>query len=183
MLAPGCLSPEREHRVLTFFLDGVPPLEVATELPPPGELQAFADLTASAPLVTAPKPRAPQFYLHVPYAEKECEECHEDRFSNRLVAQEEELCWECHDKEDFPGEVVHGPMAAGDCGGCHDPHKSRYPYMLFDSGPALCMQCHDQETFPGSEEHRVDQGEDCVGCHNPHAAGRAYLLERDASPL
>jgi predicted CXXCH cytochrome family protein len=170
VLASGCLTPEQRHRVLDFFFDGVPPLtepHVAVEgLPPfaaiPSEgVDAVPEIFAS---------------VHGPYSQKECSECHRSRFSNSLVAEGAELCWRCHDEQDFPGDVVHGPMQAGRCEGCHHPHRSKNPLLLLKAGSELCAECHDESTFQLSEYHPPDYDSDCLKCHNPHAAGREYML-------
>ena len=113
-LASGCMSPERRYRVLSFLFDGVPaPGAVAPEEP--------ATAAAARKKRTTParsRPRAPLFVRHEP----------------------DELCWDCHDSEDFEGDVVHGPFAAGECTGCHSPHKSRFDYLLLSKGSAICAR-------------------------------------------
>jgi predicted CXXCH cytochrome family protein len=173
----GCATPEQRHRVLTFFFDGVPPLypeeaEPATEEVPADE----------APRLARVRPRRRPLSVHGPVAEKDCEQCHASDYSNQLTEPKEDLCWSCHDPEDFPGEVVHGPVAAGFCDGCHDPHRSAYPSLLVSAGGELCDTCHDQTGFANIDEHRSERGDDCQGCHDPHAADREYMLKRDAEP-
>jgi predicted CXXCH cytochrome family protein len=176
-LALGCLSPERKHRVLTFLFDGVPPLQVA------GDLPSLEEPEGSEPLVVARKePERPRGYQHGPYSQKACDQCHESRGSNRMLAEKSDLCFRCHESEGFGGAMIHGPLAAGDCKACHDPHKSPNEYLLVEDGPGLCSFCHDAKTFPGDDEHRAEQGEDCVRCHDPHSAGRAFMLRELAGP-
>jgi predicted CXXCH cytochrome family protein len=175
-LGPACASPEQKYQVLSFFFDGVPPLEGAAK---PGTAEAP---TVAEELMTAeiapkwPRPRSLKLIQHDPYAGDECEECHDSAFSNALVMPQEKLCWTCHDREDFEGQVVHGPMAAGECSGCHDPHESPNPDLLVRAPSALCERCHDESTFPIAQEHRAEQGDDCLECHDPHAADREFML-------
>jgi predicted CXXCH cytochrome family protein len=176
-LASGCLSTAARYRVLDFFFDGVP-APYATSVPSsPAEEQAIAE--QAAPLADQPlavESPAPQFSAHPPYAEKECSKCHDEAKSNELVAQGVDLCWNCHEQDNFVNKVVHGPVDSGYCLGCHDPHRSASPKLLLHADSELCGQCHDQRTFPQGELHRASEGDDCVGCHNPHSAGRAYML-------
>jgi predicted CXXCH cytochrome family protein len=166
-LTVGCLTPEQRHRVLTILFDGVPPLggpEVVLEAAlPPEELDAV------------PRPEAFRS-IHGPYSQKECSECHRSRFSNSLVAEGAELCWRCHEEEEYAGDVVHGPMEAGLCEGCHHPHRSANPLLLLKAGSEICAECHDERTFQLSEYHPPEYDSDCLSCHNPHAAGREYML-------
>lgn len=165
----GCLSPDQSYRLLTFFFDGVPPPGGVPDagLIPGAELDARLETRKS---------QQPELSVHGPYAKKDCDLCHEASFSNILKAPKEELCWSCHELEDFPGKVVHGPVAAGDCTACHDPHRSLYPHLLVTEVESLCDGCHDLENFPGLDEHRAKEGEDCLSCHDPHASPRKYML-------
>ena len=178
-LATGCLSPADRYRVLSFFFDGVPlpgaeqELVVLAAPPEPGE-------TRAAELV-APQPASEQS-AHAAYSDKECGECHDKGAANRLIARAEELCWNCHEQEEFAGDVMHGPVGSGQCVSCHNPHRAPRPHLLREAGSALCGGCHDQDTFPGGELHRDREGDDCVSCHNPHAAGREYMLRPETGP-
>jgi predicted CXXCH cytochrome family protein len=157
--------------MLTLFFDGVPPLHpVASEsLPEGGESPQLArervvNLKAS---------------VHGPVAEKACDECHSTRYSNQLKAEKEDLCWTCHDPEDFAGEVVHGPVAAGFCLGCHDPHRSQYEFLLLSDRADLCEGCHEQYDMAGIAEHSSGDAGLCQSCHDPHAADRKFMLKRN----
>lgn len=172
-LAPGCMSPERKHRILSFLFDGVPPLGGPVEL---AALPGQEPLEPLEPIHRPGRPPEPTLYLHGPYAQKKCGDCHEGRRSNRLLVRKQELCWKCHEQEEFDYEVLHGPVASGQCDGCHNPHRSPNPAMLVRSTAELCAGCHDQNTFPGAEAHRAEQGEDCISCHDPHGAPREHML-------
>ena len=171
----GCATPEQRHRVLTFFFDGVPPLYPEepgpmSDEPVDGQGQRLAQV----------RPTAIDVSVHGPVAKRECNGCHATDYSNRLKAEGEDLCWTCHEREDFGGKVVHGPVAAGFCGGCHDPHRSEHAFLLVRAPAELCEYCHDALSFESLPDHRVEQGDDCQGCHDPHAAGRKYMLKGDA---
>jgi len=173
----GCATPEQRHRLLTIFFDGVPPLRTeptrrSSEFPDYAEASELPRFRSKGAIVS----------VHGPVSSKRCDLCHVSRYSNRLTDEIENLCWSCHEAEDFPGEVFHGPVAAGLCIGCHDPHRSRYPFLLLSSQAEICQKCHDDYSFSELALHRSEQGDDCISCHDPHAAGREYMLKRDAEP-
>jgi predicted CXXCH cytochrome family protein len=173
---PGCsTTPEQRYEVLTFFFDGVPPPASMLEEVPVEE--PLIDVVEEP--LQRPRQPAVVYTMHDPYGAKDCDECHESKFSNNLTSEGEELCFGCHDEEDFGGEVLHGPRAAGECTACHNPHKSPYSFLLKEEGSALCEDCHDSTTFARLEAHRAEEGDDCVSCHNPHASDREYMLEED----
>jgi predicted CXXCH cytochrome family protein len=170
----GCATPEERHRLLTIFFDGVPPLYPEE---PERVLEGLEEgETPQARPAVAVNLKAS---VHGPYAEKECDQCHSSRYSNKLKAEKEELCWTCHDPEDFAGEVVHGPFAAGFCQACHDPHRSQYEYLLVSDRTDLCESCHEQYDMAAIPEHSSGEDRLCQSCHDPHAAAQKYMLKRN----
>jgi predicted CXXCH cytochrome family protein len=168
-LSAGCFSsPEQKYRVLSYILDDVPvPASMAAvEITP----------TTESETATRPAPRPEVYVKHEPYEERECESCHRSKTGNQLVAELNELCWLCHEEEDFVGEVTHGPVASGMCTGCHDPHKTPNEYMLVESGSGVCGQCHDHSTLDFSARHEEDETAECLDCHDPHSSDREYML-------
>ena len=89
-------------------------------------------------------------------------------------------CFECHERSTFKGEVVHQPVARGECASCHVPHVSRYPALLRNASVELCRDCHT--TFMKALEERkfqhkpVKKGE-CGACHTPHVSDFPNLLK------
>ena len=173
-LAPGCTTPERRYEILTIFFDPPPALVAAHGASSDAEPKPA--VLASLP-PEPPRPKLPEYRAHEPYAEEACADCHESRFSASMRLQGADLCWSCHKREDFPGRVVHGPMAAGRCDTCHEPHESQYPSLLVLSMPELCTSCHEGDTFSESEQHREKHWDDCLRCHDPHSSDRRYMLE------
>jgi predicted CXXCH cytochrome family protein len=170
----GCATPEERHRLLTIFFDGVPPLypeepEPLPEGPDEGNVPPVVRSRAISRIAS----------VHGPVAEKECDQCHSSRYSNKLKVEKEELCWTCHDREDFAGAVVHGPFAAGFCEACHDPHRSKYEYLLVSDETDLCESCHEQYDVAAIPEHSSDEDRLCQSCHDPHAAARKFMLKAD----
>jgi predicted CXXCH cytochrome family protein len=168
-LAMGCATPEERYRVLSIFFDEVP---LPESMRPPPEAE---------PLAEERVPTGRRVLIN-PWVEHDpdCEDCHVSRESKLPILPAPELCWDCHDEEDFAGEVSHGPFAAGACLQCHNPHKSRIEPLLVLAVPDLCGTCHDATTFPELEEHRSEEGDDCIECHNPHAAAGEYMQESNA---
>ncbi len=172
-IAIGCATPEESYRVLSFFLDDVP-LPESMRPPPTPEEVAIGDQGG-----VSIRPKRPSFewVTHDP----DCDECHASKETPLPYADAPDLCWDCHDEEDFADDVSHGPFAEGACLECHTPHKSEHASLLVHAVPELCTGCHDHTTFPEVEEHQAEQGEDCVECHNPHAGPEEYMLQPAAA--
>ena len=76
--------------------------------------------------LTGVKPqKEPSVFFHPPFIEKQCDSCHESKFSQKLVSPVKELCFTCHDDFTKDKKVVHYPISEGTCLDCHDPHQSR----------------------------------------------------------
>lgn len=167
-------SEEEKREVLTFFLDGVPPLsqEQRTELADPNRP---VDPNAPPELI---------WYRHE--SSLGCEGCHGDRkkrgFSRQvnLVAPVPELCYTCHEElRDLPGDV-HGPVAVGVCTYCHEPHRTRNKHLLKKPAPELCYQCHDPDEIVFFDSKHADPSyENCNQCHEGHASENSGLLKKD----
>jgi len=159
----GCSATTR-HSVLTYFFDGVPPLEeAATTADSPG-----------GPAGPAPSEQAAR-RDHGPYAAKMCSACHNTGATNVLVAPGEELCFRCHELR-LDRKYIHGPLASGGCLQCHDPHGSRYRYLLVSESESFCLRCHDREALVGSGTH-PGLKEPCTACHDSHMSDNEHLLK------
>lgn len=159
-----------------------------------------------------------------------CLNCHSPHASNvdsLLKGLAYDLCVDCHSEDGLLDEqgreltgfgsllaanpVVHGPIAARDCSGCHTPHGgqifrllvTRYPekfYAPFDpKNYELCFSCHNEEvvsaerttTLTGFRDgdqnlhfvhvNKADRGRTCRACHEVHAAPQEHLV-RDGVP-
>ena len=126
----GC-DPARQHKVLTFLFDGVPPLRYVDD--------------GTGVLVIG------RTYEHA--ARKECTACHGDslktksRFGGISMAggvPTPDVCYKCHEDRTAEYEFLHGPVAVGDCLFCHEPHESSHKYLLKQGVPALCYRCHNE---------------------------------------
>lgn len=159
---PGCADPGR-HAILRAVFDGVPPPRKPVVAAPRRGLGP--DSVAAVPTV----------YVHPPYAEKQCEACHDAQGSNN-VETVPALCFRCHDADSLTGAVVHPPVADGQCLTCHDPHQSLTPRLLVKDPKELCQQCHAVPAASETIVHAPVAAGQCTACHEPHAGGQHALL-------
>lgn len=173
----GCDSVTR-HKVLTAIFDGVP-------LPPPPEQvcedyaqQKLASLRSGATETAGEETRPQSGSSHPPYAEKDCNGCHDrSQPSGFVSARLEDLCFVCH-KGFIKGTHVHGPVAASDCLFCHDPHTSRHSSLLKADKSEICATCHrEQRVAAGMHENVMGRNMACVDCHDPHYGKTSYFLK------
>ncbi|RJX31689.1 MAG: cytochrome C [Desulfurivibrio sp.] len=157
------------------------------------------------------------------YVRQRCGNCHFAHYSPYpalLVKQGADLCFDCHGQDesgrsDAPAniraeiegkEVVHGPVAEGECSACHEVHGSNFAMLL--SGPFprtfyapyqpdaydFCFQCHDKELLTAQPVNnqtgfrngtdnlhfrhvaRKQKGRTCLACHSVHASNGQKLI-------
>ncbi len=204
ILLSAAISGCGNKKVLSFFFDGVPAETDSTAdtliLDPDRHTAA---LTAQLRRERADSiAAANRFILHAPYADGDCDGCHnmETRSnsgsslpslgsnpaagSGWLIAPVEELCITCHDdmSADYAEEnelSIHAPVAEGMCVTCHSPHRSRNEHLLLTkTARELCLQCHDESIPTGEDEHpELEEDDDCTMCHNPHLSVDELFLE------
>ncbi len=172
LLLSSCDEVER-HKVLTFFFDGVPPLQTAasqTQAPGTKDRKAVDTATAGG------------WHVHPPL--KDCTNCHSDQprtgFSRKvqLVAEVPKLCYRCHREFSTLDTWVHGPVATGDCLLCHEPHKTKTEFLLRRPVPDLCFQCHDAQAVRAVKNHKEESYASCTDCHDGHAGATRSLLRQ-----
>lgn len=135
--------------------------------------------------------------VHIPAAAgDECAICHEmteegkHRFA--LAAKGSELCFTCHDEDEFAGKTTHGPVGEGLCTKCHNPHASDHDGFLRAATPDLCFSCHNRtlkdakgQRLPSPKRTFQDQAMklhppfkegECLACHLPHVSDNRRLL-------
>jgi predicted CXXCH cytochrome family protein len=105
-LLSGC-STENKHKWLTRFFDGVPPLGGATNAPAP--TLATQPATTNEVAATQPQPQTQQakIFLHQPYAKRQCTECHESQYSQKMKGKAGEACFACHENFLKTAKVKH----------------------------------------------------------------------------
>jgi predicted CXXCH cytochrome family protein len=171
----GCDSVTR-HKVLTTIFDGVP------SLPPPEQLcMEYAEAQVAAAMQEElPEADASQKFAgstHLPYAEKNCNGCHDRNKEGGLILPRAKLCFACH-TDFFKGKMLHGPAAVGACLSCHSPHKGRYPNLLMYGKTELCNRCHQESRIAAKMHDRLTaQNMACVDCHDPHSGDVPYFLK------
>jgi predicted CXXCH cytochrome family protein len=171
-------SPTVRYNVLNTIFDGVPTPESNESLTVGLDTLGQADSTRILALASASD--IPRYDYHPPYREKDCASCHNQQRMGQLVAEEPELCYQCHDnKEEHP--VKHGPAGAGFCTACHRPHKSREDNLLLEAGNALCFNCHETNLVADNIIHQeIKKKDNCVDCHNPHSSENNSMLQSGA---
>ncbi len=167
---------------------------------------------------------------HAPmYRPQSCSICHSLHGSpnpHLLTGRQQDLCLSCHGRDDFSkskplrniaGDLqdkafLHGPLADGDCTGCHEPHGSDFFRLLTGSYPAefyagyqpgiygFCFQCHEQKLLQDSRTTaetrfrdgnrnlhylhvRDRKGRTCLACHEPHAGNNRQLIRAAGAPF
>ena len=178
----GCDRASR-HKVLTFFFEGVPPLDADREKP---ESETVLEEKAPVDVVEEESIRAikqTDASTHEP--SKECGQCHSQQGGwnrNRLVRSMPDLCYSCHSSYARQSGYLHGPVAVGACSFCHDPHQSKYVKLQKAPQPDLCYRCHDQEGIESIADHPDQQHRICTQCHDPHTGAGRYFLKPAPEP-
>jgi len=167
----GC-TPERRYRVLSFFFDGVPDPNA------PAQLSGAVDDEGNpiGPGGTA-VPRL-SVVLHKPYADNQCQSCHEGASGSFESFQplEPSICLKCHQDTPTQYPVMHGPVAAVECLWCHTPHESSIAGLLKQAAPAVCTQCHDRELLSAQPPEHFMPDKSCLSCHVAHGGQKHGLL-------
>jgi predicted CXXCH cytochrome family protein len=180
LTSSGCSKPTpAQHRLLSFFFDGVPPLEEWEEAqaklrfgPSPEELKAKAEEKAGRKKGIGPKV---VLVLHPPYRDRQCNRCHAPAEGRFFRVAKEKLCFQCHaDKTVQP--FIHGPAAVGACLFCHNPHEAPFQALLRIKGPRLCLNCHGQTMMQGAVYHAAIDQAPCYRCHDPHGGPARFFL-------
>ena len=154
----------KNHKILSFFFDGVPEPGKAPVERGIGEKKGKG--------VVPPAPAGVRD--HAPYAAKQCQACHVKTTSNLLLPIEE-LCFKCHTL-DLRKKYTHGPLASGGCKVCHHPHGSKFPFLLVSEPAEFCLYCHDRDAVAKNAEHKGVQAQ-CTECHDAHSSDGEFLLK------
>jgi len=172
LLLASCDEVER-HRMLTFFFDGVPPLQTEASKAEPLNLKPgkASDIAPTG-----------GWHIHPPV--KNCTDCHGEQrrmTSSRkveLVADVPQLCYKCHTDYATLEGWVHGPVATGNCLLCHEPHKTKPEFLLRKPVPELCYQCHELGAIRVLKGHAEESYTRCTDCHDGHAGATRSLLRQ-----
>jgi predicted CXXCH cytochrome family protein len=185
ILLNGCASdPLVEHKIRTNFLDGVPALPPLAQLCEDNMADIF-NVYYEERLLEASSGALEEQKIeitgssHPPYAEKNCQGCHDFKNKNLLLAPADELCEMCHvGFVDGKGENIHGPVAVRDCLACHLPHSSKYKSLLKANLSGICDTCHQEQRLAVNMHNAVTEHKmDCVNCHDAHGGDVTYFLK------
>lgn len=169
----GCSS-KQKHDVLSFIFDGVPDpneVEIVIQDDTQKQIDSIADPATPAEIIK------PQLFIHKPYLERACNDCHDQNNMGRLQNNMPGLCYNCHEDLENKYEVLHGPVGGGYCNACHNAHSSKYEKLLLSSGQELCVECHDKEDVFKNKIHDGFIDNDCMECHNPHGGDNRFVLQ------
>jgi len=117
-----------------------------------------------------------------------CLDCHSPHAGHEGMikrSNQAETCYQCHDRQEFSREVVHGALDEG-CTACHNLHENNYNSVL-KSAPLndLCISCHEDEKMhahPIGAKHKDPRTGGpliCTSCHEPHASNHDLLMTFD----
>jgi predicted CXXCH cytochrome family protein len=175
-MIPAC-SESTRYRVLSFFLDGVPPPGVEPSRGYPVTSRGM-DRAAAPAGGTGAAPERARLFAHTPYRENRCGGCHDPQSGQLVRPVEDGLCILCH--KSSPGAVryVHGPVAVNECLLCHHYHAAPRPNLLLADATATCFQCHEQGDLSEGEHHAAIGQRSCVECHDPHGGEERFFLKR-----
>jgi predicted CXXCH cytochrome family protein len=169
-------SPEFRYKVANAIFDDVPSIEEEDEVvvDTSDNLASPGDLTSSTGIILEKK-----IYYHDPFQNKECSKCHDQQHIGALVAEEPELCYQCHEEQTQKHNFKHGPAEAGLCTSCHQPHKANAGKLLLEDGVDLCLSCHDSEDISRNRIHKeIKDQKSCLECHDPHAGDNRFMMKK-----
>lgn len=171
-LALAACSPTTRYRVLSFFLDGVPPPQAPGAVTAPTPLTP--EQTAAAPTPALPPAR---FIPHTPYRENRCDGCHDAESGQLIRTVQEGLCLNCHGELVSEPAFVHGPVAVNDCTVCHHYHAAPFPKLLLAEPTPTCLTCHDRADLSAGGHHATIEQQSCTECHDPHGGENRFFVK------
>jgi predicted CXXCH cytochrome family protein len=166
-------SPRASRNILTFFFDGVPPIDT---IPSDTSVKKTVEISTAEEFSATPFALDADYIIHYPYKEKECLSCHDENSKSEIIMPQPQLCYTCHDDFSTIYKKVHGPVAGGYCTSCHNPHLSKEKKLLIRTGQQLCLYCHDSNAVLANEVHKDISDSDCTMCHNPHGGEDRFIL-------
>ena len=162
-------------KLASFLFDGVPGKEkkdtVFQKVQGP-----VTDTIASTGTLANKPPGQTNLFVHPPYRDRACTQCHNPESPGKIPYSQDEYCYKCHSDFQVQFKYVHGPVAGGFCTMCHTPHYSKNKHLLVKTGQDLCLTCHTPEDVWKNKEHSDIGKSDCLECHNPHGSKSRFLF-------
>jgi predicted CXXCH cytochrome family protein len=161
---------------VALFARGVAAAPMKTEVQKQG-------IRRGAQVAPLPKDKAPR--LHAPFADGNCEVCHQSNNPQNpgpiRHASVNEQCFECHeDVQSLMSRKFKHVPAKEACTDCHNPHNSAEPALLSTEMVDMCTRCHQgikkQITTAKVQHDAITKDKKCSNCHNPHASNVEKLL-------
>ena len=128
-------------------------------------------------------PKLAQKFVHLPYAGKSCDVCHQAPKDGKVVlarSNSNELCVSCHEATaaKIKSATVQHAGAQVECIGCHDPHASRSPGYVRPDPVNACLRCHSNQAKQHNKKylHQPAFEQGCGTCHEPHGGENSHLL-------
>ena len=110
-----------------------------------------------------------------------CHDVHVDRDPMFDPMQQQEVCFDCHQRVRSDTYKASGhPLRFGGmtCSGCHNVHDGNNDHLLTaDNTNDTCYTCHAEKRGPFLWEH-APVTEDCSVCHRPHGSNHPASLTR-----
>ena len=166
-------TPEKWHRTLSFFFDGVPDSSRTKSVVSNDSIIKKDTATIT---ITANSDRS-GYVIHSPYKEKQCDVCHDPNHRADLTQALPDLCYNCHANFNTKYTYLHGPVASGACIECHSPHLSKNKKLLVRENQDLCLYCHEKTDVLKNEVHKEIGETNCTDCHNPHGGDDKYIFK------
>jgi predicted CXXCH cytochrome family protein len=185
VIVAGC-NREAKHKILTFFFEGVPPLDsekiaVETEMTMAVDESPQPVVAGKKIISRVLKQRRASKHESV----SDCGKCHLGGMGmgqQQLVEPLPDLCYSCHANFEALGDFLHGPISVGNCVFCHDAHQSRYVHLQKAPQPGLCYLCHGREDMSDIADHQDREEIICTDCHDPHAGSTRMRLKPFEEP-
>ncbi|MBI5394951.1 MAG: hypothetical protein HZA91_06595 [Verrucomicrobia bacterium] len=177
LLLMGCETPTK-HELLTFFFDGVDKPIPQVPTPTPDEIRRPASQPSTDALAAELALKEPAAIIHAPYEVRQCDACHESKFSQKLRADLRDVCLTCHQNVLEKAKFKHAPAESGDCLICHHPHQSKEKSLLTRAGQSVCLECHEKGELIKAPGHKTMGESACQQCHDPHKGDDKYFLKK-----